>query len=209
MFPGFTRPALCAALALLAGGCPQTTAPPAAPSPTAPAWVPPPRLSVRAQPIFRLVVPPNRTDLPARLAVLFVRVDNIHHRPLSIGVDRIRLELPDGSRSWALDRPRAVEILQRTVLAVPEIDDLDRDGAVPSGGLYVADQRYWHARILAELFPDRELGPGESIEGFVVFDTGRRFWSLRDAAIEAFADSPRLPEAVPARALLGPAIKIP
>lgn len=206
--PFTCRAAAIALLALNAAGCPQTAAPPQPPSATVPAWIPPPRLSVRAQPIFRLVVPPNRTDLPTRLVVLFVRVDNIHHLPVTIGPERIRLELPDGSRRHALDAPRAVAILQRTVLAVPEIDGLDRGGDMPDGGLRLPEHRYWHGRVLAELFPARDLGPGESAEGFVVVDTGRRFWSLRDSAIEAFADSPRQADAVPARALLGPAIDV-
>ena len=202
-----TAVGVCIALLSLAAGCPLSTPPPVPPSPTAAAWLPPPPLNVAASPIFRLVIPPNRANLPSRLVVLLVRVDNVDDQQREIRPERILLELPDGSRRFALDHPRALELLRRSILAPPEVADA---AYYPSaGGLPIANQSYWHGRVRAELFPDRLLAPEESAEGYVIVDTGRRFWSLRDAAIEAFAEPPQSePAVLPARNSLGPALEV-
>jgi hypothetical protein len=201
--------ALWVAVALLTSGCPQAVpvAIPAAPTPPVDALRP--RLRVRANPMFRLVIPRRSLDDPARLIAILVRVENIHDQPLGIRPERILLELPDGSRRFALDLPRAREIVERTTPARAELLYLKHNPLSPPGGMTPSLQQYWRERLGDDLLAHSLLSPGDSAEGFVVVDTARRFASLQDTVVEAFAE-PAAPQNPPnpVRVLLGAPIDV-
>jgi hypothetical protein len=200
-----------ACILLLTSGCPQMSqgpVPGATPHPTLPA----PSIEARANPVFRLVVPPRPLDEPARLVAVFVRIENIDDGDLLIRPDRVRLELPDGARRFALDKPRAIEILKRSLLARYDLYYLDDDPPPPRGGLSRQQQEYWTQRFHEDLLDDTRLAPGQSVEGFVIVDTGRRFRTLEDTVVEAIPHpaGPAAGDATrhPVRVLLGAPIEV-
>lgn len=195
-------------LAFLATGCPRPSPPVPSTEPTPRLSIAAPRIQARAHPAFRLVIPPRPVHAPTRLIAVFVRIENIHTEPLMIRPDLIRLELPDGSARLALDKARAFAILKRSLLA--RFDPYG-DGKA-NLGLSKSEQSQWERRFLDELLDDTRLLPGESVEGFIVVDTSRRFKSLDDTVVEAVAHPPEETgngdERYPVRVLLGAPIEI-
>jgi hypothetical protein len=195
-------------LAFFAAGCPRASAPAPPTKPTPRFSIPAPRIQARAHPAFRLVIPPRPVHAPTRLVAVFVRIENIHSEPLMIRPNSIRLELPDGSIRLALDKARAFAILKRSLLA--RFDPYD-DGKA-NLGLSRSEQVQWERRFQDELLDDTRLLPGESVEGFIVVDTSRRFKTLDDTVVEAVAQPPEEngngDERYPVRVLLGAPIEI-
>jgi hypothetical protein len=195
-------------LALFAAGCPRPSPlePPGEPTPRAD--IPAPRIQARAHPAFRLVIPPRPVYAPTRLIAVYVRIENTHDEALVIRPDAIRLELPDGSIRLALDKPRAFEILRRSLLA--RFDPYG-DGKANLGSSK-SEQLQWERRFRDELLDETQLSPGESVEGFVVVDTSRGFETLDDTVVEAVAQPPddtgNGDERYPVRVLLGAPIEI-
>ncbi len=179
--------AILASLSLFASGCPQFGRVSPTPAPTPVATAPAPRIHARVNPVFRLVIPPRPLDEPTRLVALFVRIENIDQQPLLIRPDLLRLQLPDGSTRHALDKARASEIMSRSVLARYNLAYLANDPSAPPGGLSLRQLSYWTDRVHSDLLADVRLEPRETVEGFVVLDTGHRLRSLQDTAVEAFA----------------------
>ncbi len=204
-------------VALVASGCPFAAPPTPVPvAPTPRVIIPEPRIQARAHPAFRLVIPPRPIGDPTRLVVVFVHIENIDDEPLVIRPDLIRLELPDGTTRFALDKPRAFEILKRSLLARFDAPNPRGDGE-PSRikskpGISRSEQQRWEKRFRDELIANTRLSPGESIDGFVIVDTSRRFASLDDTVVEAVAVPADAPpgavERYPVRVLLGAPIEI-
>lgn len=198
-------------LALFAYGCPRAGQGPGTPGPSVQSPPPAPSIEARANPVFRLVIPPRPVDEPARLVAVFVRIENVDHRNLLIRPDRVRLELPDGSKRFALDKPRAIEILKRSLLARYDLYYRDDQPALPPSGLTREQQEYWTWRFQQDLLDATELAPGDTVEGFVVVDTGQRFRTLEDTVVEAIphpAGSSPSGAGQPVRVLLGAPIEV-
>lgn len=198
-------------LSLAMCGCPRTAHYSSRPAPTPRTSIPAPRIQARAHPAFRLVIPPRPIHAPTRLVVVFVHIENIDDVSLLIRPDLIRLELPDGSTRFALDKPRAVEILKRSLLARFE-PARPHDSGRSGSGLTKADQRRWERRFREELLSNTRLGPGEAVEGFVIVDTTRTFVTLDDTVVQAIAEpvgaTEDTLERYPVRVMLGAPIEI-
>ncbi len=177
-----------AVMAAAISGCPKSVALPARPTPTPRPTVAPPRIEGRANPAYRLIVAGRARDEPARLLVLLVRAENIDDETLVLRPDWSRIELADGSTRYALDQPRALAVLKRTSPARADLYYLDDDVQPPAGGLTPTQRRQAKADLRQRMLANTRLSPGDAVEGYVVFDTGRRFSSLDGSVVELVAE---------------------
>lgn len=173
--------------------------------PPAPQSAPPPQpaasasgLSVTALLVYRLISMPTFADSPSRLLVVQVRLRSSIDSALSIGPDNIALNLPNGAAARLFDRPRAVEILRRTMLADADVSYLQRGGDHPPGGLDASAQARLGDLVLGNLLTDEAFASGQDLLGFVVVDTTVPLASLDGAQLQVVAY--RLRDAAPVTA---------
>jgi hypothetical protein len=170
--------------------------PPSAPTPLPAASAS--GLSVTALPVYRLIAMPALADAPSRLLVVQVRLRSTIDGALSIGPDDLALSLPNGVPARVFDRPRAVEILRRTMLADGDVSYLQRGGDHPPGGLDTSAQARLSDLVLGSLLTDEAFAGGQDVLGFVVVDTGVPLASLDGAQLQVVAY--RLRDAAPVAA---------
>lgn len=144
-------------------------------------------LSVGARAAYRLVLAPGLADLPSRLLVLQVRVASSGDAALTIDPQDISFTLPNGASGRVFDRPRAVEVLHRTLLADADWSYLQSAGDHPPGGLDDAERSGLVDVILGNLLADQAFGGGDGAQGFIVVDTGAPLPSLDGATLQIVA----------------------
>ncbi len=211
-------PGLLALFALVwAVGCPQQQRLPSRPAPTPRIAIAEPRIEARTHPAFRLIVRGNSLDEASRLVAIDVHIKNIHDIPLSIRPDLIRVELPDGSTSPALDQPRAKAILQRTRLARADLYYLEEEPRPRAGGISGSERSRLQRYVGRRLLDNTRLGPGEIVTGYVVVDTRKSFEYLGGSVVEIVAhpsepgggQGQKADDRYPVRVLLGAPIDPP
>lgn len=168
----------------LTGCIPRRTAESApTPTPTAPlAEGPAPVFTLSALPAFRLVPDEFLLDVPSRLLVIQIYMTTAEDSTLQFSVKDFTLLLPNGVQARVLDRPRALEVLRRTMLAEAKFDYLDQGGQ--PGGLSGFSPQRLRDVVAGNLLSENTFGAGESLNGYVVVDTGTAFRSLEGGSVE-------------------------
>lgn len=125
-------------------------------------------------------------DLPARLVVLYARLEATGADRLRFEPERTRLVLPGGHYGRVFDAPRAAVLLERADLAKWELD-YTTDVNHPPGGLakHVSDSL--KQKVREGLLSTSEFGPEQVLTGYIVADTGIPLRSLQDVKLEVFA----------------------
>lgn len=152
-------------------------------------------LTVNALPVYRLIADPALADLPSRLLVLQVRLSASGGAALSVAPDDVALTLPNGAPARVFDRARAVELLRRTMLADANRSYLQRTGNHPPGGLDAFARARLSDLVTNNLLTNGAVAGDQTIEEFVVVDTGTPLASLDGAALHVVAY--RLRDAAP------------
>jgi hypothetical protein len=139
-------------------------------------------VDVSAAPAYRLIVPAPASGPISRLFVVQARVKNVSQVALQVRPEGARLLLPDGSGGTVFDRPRATELLRRTLLA-----SLDAPSANRAGALREPVQARLMVEVLTNLLDGTELAPGQEVQGYIVTDTGTSVASLAGIVLEVSA----------------------
>jgi hypothetical protein len=175
------------------------SAPPAAPPPPP---APPPQvdmssgLAVSAIPVYRLIVAPALADAPSRLLVFQLRLTTSGDAALSVSPEDLALVLANGQPGRIFDRARAVEILRRTTLGDADLSYVWRNGEHPSGGLSQSVQPELTDLVSNTLLSQGVFINGQTLQGYVVADTGTPLTTLEGVTLDVTAY--RLRDAAPA-----------
>jgi hypothetical protein len=154
-------------------------------------------LMITALPLYRLIVSPGLADSPSRLLVLQVRMTTSGDAALMVTPADLALTLPGGQPARIFDRARAIELLHRTTLGAADFSYLSANGAHQPGGVPIEMQSGMTDQIASNLLSDGIFISGQTLQGFVVVDTGAPLMSLAGASLEVTAH--RLRDRVPVR----------
>jgi hypothetical protein len=179
-------------------GCTTASQPPPIPQPVVMVDTPS-GLTLGAVPAYRLAASPSQADYPSRLLVLNIRLGTTLEGALNVGPENIALLLPNGEQGRVFDRARAIELLHRGTLADVSLAYVKQDGGYPPGGLSDDVRLQLTDTVASRLFADSVFIAGQTLEGFIVVDTGVPFASLNGGSLQVTAY--RLRDATPAQAV--------
>lgn len=182
------------ALLLAGSGCLRRTGEPTTPVATG---AEPAAFGTHALPIYRLVANPLYIDTPSRLLVLQVRLESPDGTAYTFTPRELAVVLPDGSRARIFDRPRAFELLRRTIIAEADFAYLQRPDH-PPGGIAPGSRAAIADLVASRLLADGLFDASQPLQGYVIVDVGAARTSLDGATVEVTAT--RMTDATPVRA---------
>ena len=141
-------------------------------------------LTVTAAPVYRLAISPVLADSASRLLVISVRISSAEDSAFRVVPDYVTLRLPDGQAARVFDRPRAVEIVTRATLANADFSYLQRSDSDLPGGLSDDARAQLREAVVDGLLADSIFVSGQTMQAFIVVDTGVPLSTLDGAAIE-------------------------
>lgn len=186
---------LMGGIAGLIGACAPHHSAPSSQLSSAPAR---PTVIISARPAYRLIVDPTLADVASRLVVLHARIETLGADRLRISPTSIDLTLADGTVTHAFDQTRALALLERTQVAVWNLEyTYDDQHRYPPGGLKEPTRRRVKEGIADRVLGDVDVTRDQPVEGFLIIDTHTPLTSLAGTTLGVSAS--RLSDATPVR----------
>jgi len=179
---------LCPGCFRLGSGAPSGT--------SRPGEIPTGDFTVRALPVYRLVSSPMLVDAPSRLLVVSLRLEGTGDASYAVTAGDLHVLMPDGTSARVFDRPRALELLRRAIIAEADMSYLLRPGHHP-GGISEFARSAVADMVAGNLLDAGAFAPGRPLQGYVVIDTGVALMSIEGTSFEVVAR--RLGDDAPAR----------